>query len=93
MPSKIRMEKEAGVQNHLNLLDSRSPLSWGQVYPCESRGGNDKIGEITFLRTHHRLFLFFFTKGFKNLFRCHGKGVKSHSDGIVNGVDDSWGRG
>jgi hypothetical protein len=38
---------EAGVQNYLNLLDSRSPLLWGQVYPCESRGGNDKIGEIT----------------------------------------------
>jgi len=23
------------------FLDSRSPLSRGQVYPCESRGGND----------------------------------------------------
>jgi segregation and condensation protein B len=27
-------------------LDSRSPLARGQVYPCESRGGNDKEGDM-----------------------------------------------
>jgi hypothetical protein len=36
---------EAGVQKYLNLQDSRSPPSRGQGYPCESRGGNDKIGK------------------------------------------------
>jgi len=35
---------EAGVQKPLKRLDSCSPLSWGQVYPCKSRGRNDKNG-------------------------------------------------
>jgi hypothetical protein len=43
------LDPESGVSD----LDSRSPPSRGQVYPCESRGGNDNSGIIVRQRWTH----------------------------------------
>jgi len=34
--------RKQGSRNVTDVVDSRSPLSRGQVYTCESRCGNDK---------------------------------------------------
>ena len=39
------------------------------------------------------LFFPFLFEGLENLFRCDRKGLKSYSNGIINGVDDSRCRG
>jgi hypothetical protein len=40
---------EAEIQVFQAFMDSRSPLSRGQVYPCGGRGGSDS--EIVFFST------------------------------------------
>jgi hypothetical protein len=37
------MPAKAGIQERIDIVDSHSPLTRGQVYPCESKNGNDKL--------------------------------------------------